>query len=66
MRICVNGEYEDLDEGPSLLDYLAARNLSPSEVVVERNLLIVMKDDYATVRLMDGDTLEILRFVGGG
>jgi sulfur carrier protein len=66
MRICVNGEHEDLDEEPSLLDYLATRGLSPSEVVVERNQLIVMKDDYDKVRLMDGDTLEILRFVGGG
>jgi sulfur carrier protein len=35
-------------------------------VAVEVNLAVVRKRDYATFRLKDGDTVEIVNFVGGG
>jgi len=35
-------------------------------VAVERNREIVPKSTYATVRLAEGDRIEIVQFVGGG
>lgn len=66
MRISVNGEHEDLEEGGTLLGYLQSKKLEPRHVVVELNREIIQKDDYPTVTLKENDSLEILRFVGGG
>jgi thiamine biosynthesis protein ThiS len=35
-------------------------------VAVEYNLTILPRDQFAATLLQDGDTLEIVQFVGGG
>lgn len=66
MNLCVNGQnrcYADkLDIGQLLLQL----NLTPGQVVVELNREILSVETYATKQLRDGDTLEIIQFVGGG
>ena len=40
--------------------------LDPRKVAVERNLEIVPKSEYSVLALDNGDTLEIVHFIGGG
>ena len=66
MRIIINGEKEDVQEGISLLDLIVSRELDPRTVVAELNREIVTSEDFAHVRLNPDDSLELLHFVGGG
>ena len=67
LTLLVNGERFDAPAGSTLADFLVARDLDPRLVVVEHNRTILRdRDAYHTVRLNDGDTLEIVHFVGGG
>ena len=66
MNIQVNGKPEFLVPDISVEKLLAMKNLDPACVVVEVNRTIVKKERFDSVLLKDGDTLEILRFVGGG
>ena len=61
----VNGT--DLDiAGKSVSEYLAASSYDPKRIAVERNGDIVPKSQYDAAILEDGDSLEIVSFVGGG
>jgi thiazole synthase len=66
ISIVLNGEPRTLDEGVSVAELLAALALKAAQVAVERNLEIVPRSTFGSVRLADGDRLEIVHFVGGG
>ncbi|MTV47531.1 sulfur carrier protein ThiS [Heliobacillus mobilis] len=66
MHVTVNGEVVELSESTPLLDYLISRNLNPAVLVVEYNRKILHRDRWSQIQIGDGDTLEILSFVGGG
>ena len=52
--------------GKTVAAYLATTNYDPKRIAVERNGDIVFKSQYAVTVLKDGDSLEIVSFVGGG
>ncbi|MDD6062620.1 MAG: sulfur carrier protein ThiS [Oscillospiraceae bacterium] len=52
--------------GQTLSEYLAATDFDPKRIAVERNGDIVPKARYAETVLQDGDTVEVVSFVGGG
>jgi len=66
MRITINGKPEDIEQGLTLAALLAARELEPRMVSIERNGAIVDREAYADTKLAEGDSLEILFFMGGG
>jgi sulfur carrier protein len=45
---------------------LEALGVRPEAVVVERNMTIVPRDRMAGEPVEDGDSIEIIRLVGGG
>ena len=61
----INGE-DVSASGKPLLQYLMEAGYDSSRVVVERNLEIVPQDQLEAVIIQDEDSIEILRFVGGG
>lgn len=61
----LNGAERDL-AGRSLSDCLSDAGFNLTRVAVERNGEIVPKGLYGETILMDGDTLEVVGFVGGG
>jgi len=63
--IRVNGEELDIS-GKTLAEYLAIINYDIKRIAVERNGGIVPKAQYSKTVLCDGDTIEIVNFVGGG
>ena len=61
----VNGIALDL-AGMTVSEYLATTNYDASRIAVECNGDVVFKSQYDIVILKDGDSLEIVSFVGGG
>ena len=66
MRVKINGEDREVDDGLTLTALLEALQIRAGRVVVERNRNIVPRDSYSATLIDDGDTLEIVHFVGGG
>lgn len=66
MNIHLNGQPTSVRDGSTIGDLIRANGLDPATVVVERNLVIVPTDDWDCTALEANDTLEVLRFVGGG
>ena len=66
LRLTVNGEPRALPGPATLLDLLAHLGLDPRTVVVERNREIVRRPQLGETGLADGDSIELVHFVGGG
>jgi len=67
LTITLNGEPYVIDDGPiTIVDLLARLEIDPRRVAVERNVVIVKRDSYATTQITEGDEIEIVNFVGGG
>lgn len=66
MRVQVNGEPREVAPDSTVLALLAELGLSERPVAVERNTAIVPRAEHAAVVLQEGDTLEVVQFVGGG
>ena len=65
MKLMVNGETKEC--APlSVTGLLAELGIDPLRVAVELNRSILPKGDYETTSLKDGDSIEIVHFVGGG
>ncbi|MBQ8309708.1 MAG: sulfur carrier protein ThiS [Clostridia bacterium] len=63
--IKINGEEMNI-AGKTLAEYLATANYDRKRIAVERNGNIVPKAQYGETVLQDGDSLEVVSFVGGG
>jgi len=66
MQITVNGEarsFEDPLTVAALLDHLG---LKQDRVAVEYNRKLLPRPQWPATSLAEGDTLEIVQFVGGG
>mgnify|MGYP001298856373 CR=1 FL=1 len=66
MKLTVNGQEKSFEGTVSVSELLQALNLDPQRVAVEHNRTIVLREEFATLQLADGDALEIVQFVGGG
>jgi thiamine biosynthesis protein ThiS len=66
MKLKINGEEKEMADGLNLTSLLEQLQIRPARVVVERNREIVPRESYGTILLAEGDTLEIVHFVGGG
>ena len=66
MRVELNGEPKELDEGTTLSALIEHLALAPERVAVELNREVVRRADWLSTQLSDGDRVEIVHFVGGG
>ncbi len=64
--VVINGEQRRVPEGTSLAQLIAEIGLDPRRVAVERNLEIVPRSTFGELIVEDGDSFEIVHFVGGG
>lgn len=63
--IKVNGEQLGFD-GKTVTELLTEKGYDPKRVAVELNLDILPKSQYESTVLKDGDSVEVVSFVGGG
>ena len=61
----INGEEFNI-AGKTVAQYLATTNYDTKRIAVERNGEIVPKTQYENTVLCDGDSVEVVSFVGGG
>ena len=66
IRVHLNGEDRDIPTGLTVRGLLESLELEPRLVVVERNREILSRVRYDDVVVGEGDTLELVHFVGGG
>ena len=61
----INGEELNI-AGKTVAEYLATTNYDSKRIAVECNGDIVPKAQYGETVLKDGDSVEVVSFVGGG
>ena len=66
MRILINGESKEFDDGVSLSAVVELLELPAQRIAVELNREVVRRADWNTTVLENEDRLEIVHFVGGG
>ena len=66
MKVFLNGEIIERDEGSTLAALLETLGIPRKGVAVERNLEIVPRSAIEQTQLAEGDRIEIVQFVGGG
>jgi thiamine biosynthesis protein ThiS len=66
MMITLNGDRFEIEEPISVTALLQKLEIDPRRVAVEHNLAIVRRHRFPEVVIADGDTVEIVNFVGGG
>jgi sulfur carrier protein len=65
IKVTVNGESRELEEGTTLRALVEQFKLTPEKVAIELNRRLVRSEKYDTP-LKTGDEVEIVTFVGGG
>lgn len=66
MNLRINGNHATLPHGQTLEACLASMGLDLAAVVAELNETIVPREHWSGLVLSEGDSLEIVTFVGGG
>ena len=66
IKLMVNGKPREADDSTDLATYLMSFDVNLKFVAVGYNGDVIKKEQYAGITLKSGDTLEIVRPVGGG
>ncbi|MBE0490931.1 MAG: sulfur carrier protein ThiS [Sulfurospirillum sp.] len=67
MKVLINGETKEFQDNINLLELLKVEDVAqPDMVSVQLNDTFVTKDDYSSIVLKEGDTINFLYFMGGG
>ncbi|HOJ64652.1 MAG TPA: sulfur carrier protein ThiS [Spirochaetota bacterium] len=65
INIFVNGKKENIDS-ISIKQYLESKDIDLDSIIILLNEEIIKKDIIDSTILKDNDSLEIVKFVGGG
>lgn len=66
IQVQLNGKSREIGGGLTVRSMLESLELHPGMVVVELNREILERDRYGEVGISEGDTIELVHFVGGG
>ena len=66
MKLLVNGNDTDITDNLTITGLLESLEIDPGRVAVEVNLKIIKRCDFEEQKLNEGDSVEIVNFVGGG
>ncbi len=66
MVITLNGDPFELDQPVTVSELLERLAIDPRRVAVEHNLSILKRQAFSEAVVREGDTVEIVNFVGGG
>ena len=66
MRVYVNGDSREIDDGTTVEELLVRLEMQPRYVAIERNQQLVPRTEHSDAVLNAGDELEIVTLVGGG
>jgi thiamine biosynthesis protein ThiS len=66
VTITLNGERFEMPAPMTVDALLASLEIDPRRVAIEHNLSILKRHRFPEVVVSEGDTVEIVNFVGGG
>ena len=66
MRIVLNGEERECQDGWTLADLVKDLGLTQKRIAAEVNRDIIPRTEYGQQCLQTGDVVEVVNFVGGG
>jgi thiamine biosynthesis protein ThiS len=66
VTITLNGERFEIPAPMTVDALLASLEIDPRRVAIEHNLSILKRQRFPEVVVGEGDTVEIVNFVGGG
>jgi sulfur carrier protein len=66
MKVSVNGAGRDVPEGMTVRELIVHLGLTEGPVAVEVNREVVPRARHGEHRVMPGDAIEVVHFVGGG
>jgi sulfur carrier protein len=66
INLTVNGKPREAEENIDLETYLTGFDVNLRFIAVGYNGQVIKKDQFPRITLRDGDSLEIVRPVGGG
>jgi len=66
MQLIINGEARSFETPLTIAGLLDQLGLKQDRVAVEYNRTLLQRTEWASTILAEGDSLEIVQFVGGG
>jgi thiamine biosynthesis protein ThiS len=66
IAVTVNGKQREIEAEVDLAAFLRVLEIDPRAVAVARNGEVVARAQHANVTVREGDSVEIVRMVGGG
>ena len=66
MELTINGERQQVEPVHTVAELLEWFRVTHQAVAVMANGMIIAQDQFAVHPIEAGDTIEIIRFVGGG
>lgn len=66
MNITINGQKKSLASSQNLEEIVKLFSLTPGVLIAEVNGTIIKKNQWNEINVNDGDTIELVGFVGGG
>jgi len=66
MQLTINGEARSFETPLTIAGLLDQLGLKQDRVAVEYNRTLLQRTEWASTILAEGDSLEIVQFVGGG
>jgi sulfur carrier protein len=66
MKLKLNGTETEIQDSLTVSGLLETLKIEPARVAVEVNMQIVKKCNFKDHVLKDGDSVEVVNFVGGG
>ncbi|VAX26402.1 hypothetical protein MNBD_NITROSPIRAE01-1672 [hydrothermal vent metagenome] len=66
MQVEINGLKQEILPNSNVLQLLQQFEIAAEGIAVEINLTVIDRQAYDATVLQDGDTVEIIRFIGGG
>ncbi len=66
IQVQVNGKEREVQSGLSVHELVESLELNPLLIVVELNREILSRDQFKDIQISEGDTVELVHFVGGG
>jgi len=66
MKVIINGQVADVPQGLTVQGLLEHYQLKPDITIVEKNQVILERTHFASTPVLEDDTIELIRYMGGG
>jgi len=66
MNVTINNQVRSIETATTLSALIDEMGLDDKRIAIEYNRDILTREQFPTITLQDGDTIEIVNFVGGG